>query len=492
MTISTDQMAAEAGDRPAGRRSISFVRFTVRFAEPGAVTVPGFPGRDENAPWGRERAHLLADTDPWGRPHLPGTSLAGALREMTRRADGQDAADALFGRLLPAGTGGAEVDAQASQLWVLGTRPLGADGSEPAAVPTGIRASTAICRTRAAAAPNTLRVEEVLPAGTRFEAFLRWDDASADGLDWLLSLLAAWQPLIGHGTSRGRGRCVIEDIRYGTADLSDPAGLRQWLTLSGPDLARAIATTPAVVVADPVARPEAVLRVTVQIAGPLRTGSGEPAPAAGSQGQQIAPMVCEGGRYVLPGTGLKGLLRSRAEFILRSVGLTPAPCLDQRCGRCWTCEAFGYGGGHDLDARSVGARALIRVPDADINGAVRVTRQHVAIDRFTGGARDSLLFTDEVMEQGTFVIAVEPADDLAPERMAEIRAVLRLVLEDLNDGIAGIGAGVTRGYGSVRPDLAEAEERSGLPSGPVARAELARMLARGTGASDAGSGAVGP
>lgn len=118
---------------------------------------------------------------------------------MTRRADGEDAADALFGHLLPAGAGGAEVDAQASQIWVLGTRPAGDDGGEPDAVPTGIRASTAISRTRAAAVPNALRVEEVLPAGTRFEAFLRWDDAPAGGLDRLLSQLATWRPLIGTG-----------------------------------------------------------------------------------------------------------------------------------------------------------------------------------------------------------------------------------------------------------------------------------------------------
>ena len=30
------------------------------------------------------RAHLLLDTDPEGRPQVPGTSLAGALREMIR------------------------------------------------------------------------------------------------------------------------------------------------------------------------------------------------------------------------------------------------------------------------------------------------------------------------------------------------------------------------------------------------------------------------
>lgn len=79
MTITTGPMTSAAADRPAATRSVTFIRFTIRFAEPGAVTVPGFPGRNEDAPWGRERAHLLADTDPRGRPHLTGTSLARAL-----------------------------------------------------------------------------------------------------------------------------------------------------------------------------------------------------------------------------------------------------------------------------------------------------------------------------------------------------------------------------------------------------------------------------
>ena len=141
--------------------------------------MPGFPDRDEGAPWGPGWAHLLVDTDPWGRPHLPGTSLAGALREMTHRADGETAEDLWFGHLLPPDSGRAEVDAKASQIWVLGSRPVGPDDAELDDVASQIRASTAISRTRGAAEANTLRVEELLPAGSRFKVFLRWDDAPA-------------------------------------------------------------------------------------------------------------------------------------------------------------------------------------------------------------------------------------------------------------------------------------------------------------------------
>jgi CRISPR/Cas system CSM-associated protein Csm3 (group 7 of RAMP superfamily) len=480
MTVVTGHPAAQDTDEPQRIRSVSFIRFLLRFTEPGAVSIPGLPGRGEDVPWGRERAHLLADTDPWGRPHLPGTSLAGVLREMVRHAEGQQIADAWFGHLLDPGTGDpAEVDAQASLIWVLGTRPVDTDGGELTTVPTQIRASTAISRERGAAEENTLRVEELLPVGTRFEVFLRWDDAPVADLERLLARLAAWRPMIGRGVSRGRGQCTIENIRHGVLRLDSPEGLHHWLTISGPGLARKVAVTP-YQTGTASAQPEPLLRLTMKIIGPLRVGSGEPPEPAGDDAQHVTPVFRDGDDYLLPGTGLKGLIRSRAEFILRSVGMTPSPCQDQHCGKCWTCHVFGHAGGQDLTAASVGARALIRVTDAVITDPVPVRRQHVAIDRFTGGAHPGLLYMVDALEGGTFSITVEPlADDVPENTLAKIRAVLRLVLQDLHDGVAGVGAGVARGYGSVSIRLPNGETDRALPSLEEARKVLAHMVAAG-------------
>jgi hypothetical protein len=84
----------------------------------------------------------------------------------------------LFGQLLaptPDAPNGSDVAAVASAIWVLGVEPL--ETAEP-----GLRASTAIDRTRAAVRVNTLRQEEVLPAGTAFEVYLRWDDPAESDL----------------------------------------------------------------------------------------------------------------------------------------------------------------------------------------------------------------------------------------------------------------------------------------------------------------------
>ncbi len=438
-------------------RSVSFIVFILRLVEPGGVTVPGGPD---------QRAHLLLDTDPEGRPQLPGTSLAGALRAMIRAsADtgrGEDVAADLFGRLLPPGDG-SEVDAQASQIWVLGTRPLD--------VPPGeVRASTKIGRWSGAAEANTLRAEEVLPAGTRFEVFLRWDDASIGAVREFAGRLAAWRPLIGRGVSRGRGRCAVEDVRHGTLRLGQPQDLLRWLTTNGPDLARAVAAE-AVKAPSGAAAEDPLLQVTVSITGPWRTGSGE------EPHDQLIPIFRVAGAPVLPGTGLKGLFRSRAEYILRSVEANPAPCQNQQCGTCWTCQVFGSGGGQDVTSTSVGVRSSIRISDAAVVDPVETCRTHIAIDRFTGGVLPGALYTMEALEAGILVVQVERLKALEARRMNEIRAVFRLVLEDLDDGIIGLGGGVARGYGSVSADLGGAESSGGLPGAAEARRVLAQMLA---------------
>jgi CRISPR/Cas system CSM-associated protein Csm3 (group 7 of RAMP superfamily) len=442
--------------------TVTFVVFLLRLAEPGGVTVPGHA--DPDAPEERDRAHVLLDTGPDRKPQLPGTSLAGALREMIRSRRGDETADDWFGRLLEAGDGD-EVDARASRIWVLGSRPLGEFG------PGEFRSSTKISRRRGAAEERTLRTEQVLPAGSTYEVFLRWDNATPADIEDFTGLLADWQPLIGRGVSRGRGRCVADGVRYGTLHLDQAGDLLRWLTGAGPDLARDVAVT-VVPGAGSGGAGDPMIRVPVSIVGPWRIGSGQ-IPAE----REPIPMLKVGGRYLAPGSALKGVLRSRAEFIVRSVGVTPAPCETQQCGRCWTCQVFGHGGGRDQAAESVGARAVIRCPDALVADPLPIRRTHVAIDRFTGGALPGALYTMEALEAGSFTIVVEPATELSAGRLAEIRAVFRLVLEDLNDGLIGMGGGTARGYGSVTAAFADS---AGLPSLAEARAVLAAMV-RGDG-----------
>jgi CRISPR/Cas system CSM-associated protein Csm3 (group 7 of RAMP superfamily) len=454
MTVTDVPARTVNGGREPRVRSVSFLTFILRLLEPGGVTVPG-EDPDE--------AQVRLDTGIDRRPHLPGTSLAGALRAMVRGQRGPDVADDWFGRIAD----GPEADARASRVWVLGSRRLDDAGSQ-------VLSSTRIDRARGAAADNTLRTEEVLPAGSSFEVFLRWDDAAPGEAADLAGLVAAWRPLIGRGTSRGRGRCAVEAVRHGTLRLDDPDDLLRWLTLNGPELAHAVAVRP--VSAPGGDAPAGLLfRVPVTIKGPWHIGNGD-SPQRGSR--EPVPLLRAGGRPVVPGTAVKGLLRSRAEFILRSVGLEPPPCEKAGCGVCWTCQVFGHGGGEDAGSAAVGRRAAIRFADAVITSPVETTRTHIAIDRFTGGVLGGALYTMEVLEGGRFEIeATLLPGGRGEQRRAEIAAVLRLVLEDLDDGIIGMGGGTARGYGSV--DVRFGEAAGDLPPPGQARRTLAAMVRGG-------------
>ncbi|HSV64352.1 MAG TPA: RAMP superfamily CRISPR-associated protein [Mycobacteriales bacterium] len=453
--------------------TVTFVRFDLTFDEPGGVLTP--------QPLRKDEPDLVPDKDTTGRSHIPGTSLAGALRELVRSHAGEERAKVLFGHLLPQGTGQDSVDAVASPIWVYGAWLVGA---EPDLIR---RASTAIDRHRGAARTNTLRCEELLPAGTQFRAYLRWDGAAKQDLDDVLDLLRTWRPLIGHGTSRGRGRCTVGSVRHGRLDLTKPDDLLVWLTCSGPGLADRVTTTK-LSAGDLIPGPEQAARLAVTIRGPLRVGSGTS--TDGAAGAKVALIMREDGKPLIPGSGLKGVIRSRVEFILRSVGASA--CTDQRCGTCRPCRLFGYGGGHD-DKSSVGGRGRFRFLDAAVSEYQCGERTHVAIDRFTGGAAGQapdptappkqsaapdpagrgLLYTVQTLEKGTFDLVIEPLNACPADR-EDLTALLRLVAEDLNAGLIGIGGGIARGYGSVDVDTA------GLPSLADARGRLATMIPAGS------------
>lgn len=463
MTVLDAGTSSVAGGVEPRARSVSFIGFNLRLTEPGGVTVPGKTGA----------LQVELDKDLAGNPHLPGTSLAGALRGLVRGERSEDTAADWFGSVLS----GTDAEPKASRVWVLGSRRL--DDAD-----IRILSSTKIDRRRGAAAGNTLRTEEVLPVGARFEVFLRWDDAGSGEVAELAALIADWQPVIGRGVSRGRGRCAVETVRHGTLRLDDADDLLCWLTFHGPDLVRKVLRTrgadsrPSSPVEPADGAPPGLLfAVPVEITGPWRIGTGYK-PKPGSREKIPLLRAWPDGPPSVPGTAVKGLLRSRAEFILRSVCLAPKPCEGGTCGKCWTCEVFGYGGGDDPESGSVGRRAAIRFADATVGGEAACSeRTHIAIDRFTGGVLDGALYTDEVLESGTFTIEADLLSGSVGEtRRAEIASVVRLVLEDLNDGIIAMGSGTARGYGSVRADLGTAY---GLPDLATARRTLGGMVRGG-------------
>ncbi len=164
----------------------------------------------------------------------------------------------------------------------------------------------------------------------------------------------------------------------------------------------------------------------------------------------------------LPGSSLKGVLRSHAERITRT--FKPEAACDpfaaggemMSCGRifdkqkwsneevyarsCLICKLFGSTGFAGRLATS-DAYAVGRAPKPQ-------RRDGVGIDRFTGGASRGAKFELEVVTEGVFATTLH----LRNFELWQL-ALVGFLLQDLKDGLIRIGMGKSRGLGKVRGEV---------------------------------------
>ena len=203
-----------------------------------------------------------------------------------------------------------------------------------------------------------------------------------------------------------------------------------------------------------------------------------------AQGKLLDPtlldMQCVKSRYqgkntvVIPGSSLKGVIRSRYEKI---VSLFGGKCCDifddksscnskmekkndisyQEQGKyvyqqvCPACKLFG----------SSNIASRIYIADAyPIGEYVLGERTGVGINRLTGAAQKGALYDFEVVEDGTFRV------DITLKNYELYQMVLLLyILKDLDEGYVAVGAATTRGNGRMgikRLDISLREYRKGV------------------------------
>jgi len=159
----------------------------------------------------------------------------------------------------------------------------------------------------------------------------------------------------------------------------------------------------------------------------------------------------------IPGSSLKGVLRSGTEALLRGLGVEVCdPTTKNSCGRaqedqrCFACLLYGSTRGASVVL--VDDAMPWRPSDDDRDRVLRLqlierrsaVRQGVAIDRQTGAAKGGLLFDLEVLIDATFYSSVRLRNP-SPAQAAAVAAALVL----LDEGVLRIGSGTTRGMGRV-------------------------------------------
>lgn len=219
---------------------------------------------------------------------------------------------------------------------------------------------------------------------------------------------------------------------------------------------------------------DARFRLEIDVLGPLLIKAGE----AGLSGPDMAFVRTYGygdevAHPYLPGTSLKGVFRSHAERIARTLRPEPVPvCLpyefdssagaEQSCGKrydketprhevyrgeCLACRTFG----------SLEFKGRVFIDDAYADDPKKLkleVRDGVAIDRKTGGSAKGAKYDLEVLTAGTFATTIT-LDNFEAWQLG----LVGLVLADLEDERLRLGTGTSRGLGHVRGRITSAELR---------------------------------
>ncbi len=383
-------------------------------------------------------------------PLLPGTSIAGALRNYLRQrkhgyradlkkdgngnADEEDSTETLFG-----GSKGNDEGAQS---------PLIVDDSRAEQHATIIRDGVRIDPQTRTAQDKKKFDYELLPAGTTFplrlELLIPAEGVGEEQLlaDLTLALDGFTRGEIGMGIRkrRGFGQCKVATWQVVRYDMQSPAGLVAWLNTGlTPPIDGIGSSTNCTLPAstDDDARQQVTLTATFTLASPLLIRSTEPLGTLDKQPDVIH--IRSNGKPVIPGTSLAGALRARAQRILNTLGLTE-DILD---------DLFG----HDMDKRpTVHTASRLLVAEAEITSAPDyLVQQRVSIDRFTGGSYTTALFTEAPLTCGEVTLTLTIQGDLKHkcEDCQRELGLLALLLKDLWLGDLTLGGTSSIGRGRL-------------------------------------------
>lgn len=363
--------------------------------------------------------------DKQGKAFIPGTSLAGVLRDIVCSHD-SNLADLLFGNLSDNRQSMINIDDVLLENSVYIVRDgVRIDGITNTAEDTGKFDYEVVERGAAGSfsATITIRKNDIEDK----KAVEQLAAALADQLMYGISL--------GAHTAKGFGEVKGSKIKVATYDFSQPDSLGAWLLgeMSQADI-YAAAAKPLVADDDFYAEIDLALKTSLLVGAEpdaFDEGSGK------DEGKVQKVMLSSNGDYVIPGTSVKGVIRKQAEHICRVVG---------DYGDDFLGSLMGYS-----KADKAKQRSRLRTYEVYLGeGVEAVNQSHVRIDRFTGGHMGSGLYTNKPVWQKkadaktmTMRLAISGCSD------AEAGLML-LILKDIWTGQLAFGGDKAGGSGVMQ------------------------------------------
>lgn len=354
-----------------------------------------------------------------GQPFIPGTSLAGVLRQ-TIQDIRSDVDNVLFGSIDE--HKGMQSALQINDIPLKNTNISVRDGicidDVLGVTKDGAKYDFEVIES---GAYGTLRIDCVVR-----ECHQNQVDIIEEALKILANLLKNGIS-IGARTVNGFGRIASEDISLEHYDFTKPESVQDWLLRkSGATIT--IPEEPMVAKRDLIIDMDCYLEDTILIKSIFESRWEDE--LEGKSEDKLLTLF-------IPGTSVKGVLRHQCGHILHALGR----------GTAITNELFGYSNDKTKDSHK--GRVLVNEVYFDI--AYTQEEQHrIRVDRFTGGVMNGALFADHPLrntkgEKLTFPLHIRIKDCTDSEA-----GLAMLLVKDLMTGQVTMGANRTIGCGRIK------------------------------------------
>ncbi|RMF03187.1 MAG: hypothetical protein D6773_07675 [Alphaproteobacteria bacterium] len=450
---------------------------------------------------------LAIELDADGKPVIPASAFKGIVRHQLASAfDRNDELakeiDLLFGSLPVAARDG-EDDSGTGGIFEFHNLRCGS-GNMTAAVRE--RGSTVIGAATRTAKRRLLRTMEQVEAGTEFAFEVVGQRVTLDQAALLVAGLqrAAREGALGSAGNAGNGEFRIKGLEVapesnaevtawflgGALKEEEQDAIDAWRKKKQREI---LELAEGYGEAATSARDPLCIEIVLEFDGPFLvaearpdSGTGEPDITPYGAPREGFESMLPKGTAVLPGSSFRGALSSQCKRIYRTLA-RKAVTLREESGACGTPIERLFG--------KTGWAGRLRLSDFTlIDDRPLVTREMVAIDRFTGGARDAAKFSIQVIDRPRLCghVELETRDRVHPAasgkrpvgvEQASLEdgdvGLLALALRDLAEGDVTLGYGATKGFGHCRIVSLRVVEAGANEDIAEALSALSRLVERG-------------
>jgi CRISPR/Cas system CSM-associated protein Csm3 (group 7 of RAMP superfamily) len=419
----------------------------------------------------------LVATDVNGLPYIPGTAIAGVVRSMI----GEESAKTFFGYQVP----NKKKDGKGSEIIfteakILNSKGEVVDGLNIDAIdkdPLLKEYKELPIRQHARISEKGVTVnggkfdEQVVFAGTRFcfELEMVSDGNNYSDFESVLSQINNKTFRIGSGTRCGFGEIEVVEMQRAKLDLSKPNELDLYLDKSS-DLSKEwnewvdVETSK-----DALSTDWVEYKLLLQPEDFFLFGSGFGDHEVDMTPVKARKVVWEDGvgrlsdkMVLIPATSVKGALSHRVAFHWNKLNKYYAGNPEAKVGKDNFAVKTLLGSEGEKDGEGQLRGNVIFSDIIEKRNVEDKILNHVAIDRFTGGAMDGALFSEKTTyvreKDKPFEMTLLVRKEVLDKKDKKVEQALEAALQDICKGMLPLGGGVNRGNGIFTGTLKRGEE----------------------------------